>query len=149
IGWTKDNKTFFYDAGNVADIKSPEIELNRKTRLHKVGTDFAHDLDFFSNESYPDLGIAPKEFPSASIDESYPDYVIGFLGTVQNEMRIVYAPVSEMKKNKIKWNVLCQQSDNLVRGMAFDRDYVYAITHSGAPKYKIVRTSTKHPDWAH
>lgn len=71
IGWTKDNKTLFYDAGRVADIKSPAIELNRKTRLHKVGSDFAGDVDFFSNESYPDLGIAPKEFPSASIDESY------------------------------------------------------------------------------
>jgi len=73
IGWTKDNQTLFYDAGKVADIKSPEIELNRKTRLHKLGSDFAGDVDFFSNESYPDLGIAAKEFPSASMDESYPD----------------------------------------------------------------------------
>jgi prolyl oligopeptidase len=148
-GWTKDNRTFFYDAGKVTDIKSPEIELNRKTRLHKVGTDFAGDIDFFSNESYPDLGIAPKEFPSASIDESYPDYLIGFVGTVQNEMRVFYAPTSEMKGQKITWNVLCKPSDDLVRGMAFDHNYVYAITHAGAPKYKVVRTSLRHPDWAH
>src|SRR6185369_2009504 len=47
IGWTKDNQTLFYDAGKVADIKSPEIELNRKTRLHKLGSDFAGDADFF------------------------------------------------------------------------------------------------------
>src|SRR5712672_414025 len=53
IGWTKDNTTFFYDAGKVTDIKNPEIELNRKTRLHKIGTDFANDLDFFSNEANP------------------------------------------------------------------------------------------------
>jgi prolyl oligopeptidase len=149
MGWTKDNNTLFYDAGKVTDIKSPEIELNRKTRLHKLGTDFATDVDFFSNESNPELGIAPKEFPSASIDESYPDYLIGFVGTVQNELRVFYSPVSEMKRNKIKWNVLCQQADNLVRGMAFDRNYVYAITHAGAPKYKVVRTSVRHPDWAH
>jgi prolyl oligopeptidase len=149
IGWTKDNKTLFYDAGKVSDIKSPEIELNRKTRLHKLGTDFSRDIDFFSNESYPDLEIVPKEFPNASIDESYPDYLIGFVGTVQNEMRAFYAPASEMKSQKIKWNVLCKQSDNLVRGMAFHGNYTYAITHAGAPKYKVVRTSVKHPDWAH
>jgi len=83
IGWTKDNNSFFYDAGKVTDIKSPEIELNRKTRLHKLGTEVASDIDFFSNESSPELGIAPKEFPNASIDESYPDYLIGFVGTVQ------------------------------------------------------------------
>src|SRR6516165_7105217 len=56
MGWTKDNVTFFYDAGKVADIKNPEIELNRKTRLHKINSDFDKDLDFFSNESYPDIG---------------------------------------------------------------------------------------------
>lgn len=149
IGWVKDNHTFFYDAGKVADIKNPEIELNRKTRLHKIGSDFDKDTDFFSNEANPELNIAPKEFPFASIDESYPDYLIGGLGTVQNEMRAYYAPVSEMKKKKVKWEVLCEQSDNLVRGMAFQGNYVYAITHAGAPKYKVVRTSIKHPDWAH
>jgi len=148
-GWTKNNDTFFYDAGKVTDIKSPEIELNRKTRLHKLGTDFATDLDFFSNESNPELGIAPKEFPIASVDESYPDYLIGLVATVQNELRMFYAPTSEMKDRKIKWNQLCQASDNLVRGMAFHGNYVYAITHAGAPKYKVVRTSVKHPDWAH
>jgi len=149
MGWTKDNNTFFYDAGKVTDIKSPEIELNRKTRLHKLGTDFAGDVDFFSNESNPELGIAPKEFPNASIDESYPDYLIGFVGTVQNEMRVFYAPTSEMTGKKIKWNVLCRQADNLVRGVAFHGNYVYAITHAGASNYKVVRTSVKHPDWAH
>ena len=149
IGWTKDNHTFLYDAGKVTDIKSPEIELNRKTRLHKLGTDFAQDTDFFSNESNPELGIEPKEFPQASIDESYPDYLIGFVGTVQNEIRCFYAAASQMKSKKIKWDVLCKTSDNLVRGMAFHGNYIYAVTHAGAPKYKVVRTSIKHPDWAH
>ena len=149
IGWLKDNTSFFYDAGKVTDIKSPEIELNRKTRIHKLGTEVAADADFFSNESNPELKIAPKEFPSASIDESYPDYLIGFVGTVQNEIRCFYAPVSEMKNKKVKWDVLCQPADNLVRGIAFQGDYIYAVTHSGAPKYKVVRTSVKHPDWAH
>src|SRR6516165_7656373 len=43
LAWTMDSKSFFYDAGKVADIKSPEIELNRKTRLHTLGTDVASD----------------------------------------------------------------------------------------------------------
>jgi prolyl oligopeptidase len=149
IGWTMDSKHLFYDAGKVADIKSPEIELNRKTRLHELGTPVASDLDFFSNEANPELEITPREFPSASIDESFPDWVIGYVGTVQNEMRIFYAPASEMKgKGKPKWSVLCKASDNLVRGLAFYKDQVYAVTHSGAPRYKLVRTSLRHPDWS-
>src|SRR6266536_5661948 len=149
IGWLKDNKSFFYDIGKVTDIKSLDIELNRKTRVHKIGTEIAADIDFFSNESYPELGIAAKEFPNAFIDESYPDYVIGMLGTVQAEFRIFYAPISELIGGKLKWRPLCKTSDSLVRGLAFDRDHVYAVTHAGAPRYRVVRTSLKHPDWAH
>lgn len=146
--WTMDSKSFLYDAGKVTDIKSPDIELNRKARLHTLGTDVGSDLDFFSNDSYPDLEISPKEFPAAFIDESYPDYVVVNVGTVQNEMRLFYAPTTQMSSNrKLKWSVLALPSDNLVRGMVFDKDHVYAVTHAGAPKYKIVRTRVDHPDW--
>jgi prolyl oligopeptidase len=148
LSWTLDSKSFFYDAGKVSDIKSPDIELNRKTRLHTLGTDAASDADFFSNESYRGLEITPKEFPQAFIDESYPDYVIGNVSTVQNEMRLFYAPAAQMKQaGKIKWSVLASPSDNLVRGIVFYKDHVYAVTHAGAPKYKIVRTGIARPDW--
>jgi prolyl oligopeptidase len=148
-GWAKDSKSFFYNAPKVTDIKSLKIELNEKTRVHKLGTETASDKDIFSEESNPELGITAKEIPTAYIDESYPNYIIGFVETAQNEMRIFYAPISELKRKKIKWDVLCKRSDNLVRGLAFYGDYVYAVTHAGAPKYKVVRTNVKHPDWEH
>jgi prolyl oligopeptidase len=148
LSWTLDSKSFLYDAGKVADIKSPEIELNRKTRLHTLGADVSSDPDFFSNESYPDLEISPKEMPMAFIDESYPAYVVGSVGTVQNEMRLFIAPTAQMTPNtKVKWSVLALPSDNLVRGIVFYKDHVYAVTHAGAPRYKIVRTRVDHPDW--
>lgn len=148
LAWTLDSKSFFYDAGKVADIKSAEIELNRKTRLHTLGADVASDADFFSNESYRGLEISPKEFPQAFIDESYPDYVIGSVSTVQSEMRLFYAPASQMNQNgRMKWSVLATPADNLVRGIVFHKDRVYAVTHTGAPKYRIVSTHIDHPDW--
>ena len=148
IGWTLDSQSLLYDMGKVHDIKSPEIELNRKTKLHRLGTPVAADVDFFSNEANPDLGITPKEFPTAFIDESYPDYVFGYVGTVQQEMRLYYAPSSQMKEGKLQWSVLAKTTDNLVRGLAFYGDHVFAVTHGGAPRYKLVRTSIKHPDWS-
>jgi prolyl oligopeptidase len=153
-GWLRDSKSFFYDSPKVTDIKSLEILLNRRTKMHKLGTDIAADTEVFSNESYPELGITAKEGPCAFIDESYPDYIIGFVGTAQREMRLFYAPISELKHKKIKWDHLCERSDNLVSGWGFSGwqfhgDYVYAISHTGAPKYKIVRTNVKHPDWEH
>lgn len=147
-GWTKDSKAFFYDAGKVTDIKNLEIEQNRKTRIHVLGSDVAKDPDIFSNEANPDLGIAAKEFPGASIDESYPDYVLGTVGTVQPEIRLYAAPVAELKNTRLKWRAIAQPSDNLVRGFAMYGDSVYAVTHAGAPQYKLVRTSFAKPDWS-
>jgi prolyl oligopeptidase len=149
IGWTLDSKSFFYDAGKVTDLKSLEFEVNRKTRVHELGTEVSTDIDFFSNESNPELGITANEWPVAGIDESYPDYIVGYIRTANNEMRVFYAPISEMKHAKVKWDVLCQPSDNLVRGLAFHGNQVYAVTHSNAPKYRLIRTSVKHPDWKH
>ncbi|MGZ3405067.1 MAG: prolyl oligopeptidase family serine peptidase [Polyangia bacterium] len=150
IGWTMDSKSLFYDMGKVADIKSPEIELNRKTRLHRLGAEVASDVDFFSNESNPELDIAPKEFPGASIDESYPDIILGSVGTVQREMRLYWAPVAQMKAGgKLTWKELCKTTDKLVRGLEFHKGRVYAVTHADAPRYKVVSTSLDKPDWAH
>lgn len=149
-GWTSDNQSFFYDAGKTTDTKSIEIELNRKTRLHRLGEPVAQDADFFSNESYPELGIEPKEFPGASIDQTYPNYIFGAVQTVEQEMRLYCAPAAQMRSGgKLKWQLVCKPSDNIVRGFAADGEWIYGITHTGAPRYKLVRTRLTAPDWAH
>lgn len=147
-GWTPDNKAFFYDAGKVTDIKSPDIELNRKSRLHVVGTDVASDREVLSNEVTPELSIEAKEWPWASIDEVWPDHVVASVMTVQNEMKIYVAPAAGLRNNKLTWRNIALPKDKLVRGFTFHGDDVYAITHAGAPHYKLVRTSASKPDWA-
>lgn len=147
--WTADSKSFFYNSTNTTDIKSFQIKQNQKTRIHSLGTETASDRDIFSNQINPELEIAAKEYPIGFIVESRPEYIIGAVETVQREMRLYYAPVAELANTKIKWDVLCKISDNLVRGWAFDGDYIYAVTHTGAPNYKVVRTGIRHPDWEH
>lgn len=147
--WTADNQSFLYDSGNTTDIKSAEIELNRQTRVHRLGTAIETDRDIFSSESDPELNLAPKEIPSAAVEASFPEYLLGDAGTVQNELRLYYAPTTDLNGPTIHWKELSRLSDNLVRGIAPQGDYVYAITHAGAPKYKVVRTKLAQPDWAH
>ena len=149
VSWTPDSQSFLYDGGNITDIKSLDIQLNRKTRLHKIGTLVQADIDIFSNESHPELKIAPKEWPIAYLDESYPRYVFGYAQTAQREARLFYAPISELRGSSIKWNELCRLSDNIVRGCEPYGDYLYAITHTDAPKRKVVRTRLEQPDWEH
>jgi prolyl oligopeptidase len=147
IGWTLDNQSFFYFSQKTADNKSAEFELNTKTKLHRVGADPATDRDFFSNEAYPGLNIAPNELPFASIDKTYPQYVFASLSNVRNEMRVFYAPASQLEQAKLNWKVLCEPSDSLVRGMEYYKDKIYAVTLKNAPQYKLVSTDVAHPDW--
>jgi prolyl oligopeptidase len=148
-GWSTDSNSFFYNSTNTKDIHSFEIRQNQKSRLHILSTETATDRDIISNQINPELGIDPKEYPIAFIVESRPEYIIGAVETVQRELRLYYAPVSELNNKKIKWNILCKLADNLVRGWTFDGDYIYAITYTDAPNYKVVRTNIKHPDWEH
>ena len=83
------------------------------------------------------------------MDESYPRYVFGYAQTAQREARLFYAPISELRGSSIKWNELCRLSDNIVRGWEPYGDYLYAITHTDAPKRKVVRTRLEQPDWEH
>lgn len=142
-GWMKDGKSFLYDAGKTTDIKSLDWEQNHKTRIHVLGADPATDRDVFSNESNPELDIAPKEFPGAWIDELNPQLLVGNVGTVQNEMRIFVSPST----GATKWREVGRVSDNLVRSFTISGKWIYAITHTDAPKYKLVRTSLDKPDW--
>jgi prolyl oligopeptidase len=149
-GWRQDNQSFMYDWGKTTDIKSVEIEQNRQSRVHRLGSPIEQDADIFSNASHPELKIEPKEIPMSFIDESFPDYVFSYAATVQNELRIYAAPTSEISSAGVShWQEISRLSDNIVRGFVPYGEYVYGVTHTGAPKYKVVRTKLKKPDWAH
>jgi prolyl oligopeptidase len=147
--WTLDSKAVFYDAGPVTDTRSPDIQLNRETRLHALGEDFAADRAVFGAKASPGIGIQPKDLPVAYVDESYPGYVFGYLESGDQDQSIFYAPISELPKPAIAWSPLCVPDDHLVRGMEFYGDYAYSVTHEGSPRYRLVRTSIRHPDWKH
>jgi prolyl oligopeptidase len=116
-GWLKDNRSFLYDAGKTVDIKSLDIELNRKTKVHRLGTETATDVDIFSDESNPELGITAKEIPSASVDESYPRITWSETRNCPKRVAAFLFPVSDTEAQKIKWNVLCKRSDDVVRSL--------------------------------
>jgi prolyl oligopeptidase len=147
VSWLPGNNAFLYNGGDTVDIKSPDIELNRKLRIHTLGSPVGDDRDILSSASTPELGIAAKEIPLGEVPHSHPDRLIGGLYTVQREMRLYVASMSELDRGRVTWKPLAQRSDNLVRSFALHRDWVYAITHVNAPHYQVVRTRIDAPDW--
>lgn len=145
--WTLDNKAFMYMWVVSDDNKDPQARLNPKTKLHTVGKDVSGDLDFFSNESYPQLKIDSSVYPFAFMNKDSKDYIFAGEYTVQNEFKMHYAPFSQSTTGKIKWQVLCSPSNKLVRDIEVLGDDVYAITYNNAKNYKLVATNLKNPDW--
>lgn len=146
--WTFDNKAVLYQWIKSADNKDPLARLNPKTKLHKVGTGAKDDIDFFSNASYPNLKIDPKIYPFAFLTNDNRKYVFAAEGSVQPEIQMYYAPISEFYSGKINWRVLCKKENKLVRAMEFVSDRVFSITYDGAKNYKLLETNLKNPDWA-
>jgi prolyl oligopeptidase len=147
LGWTFDDKAFMYIWLKTADNKDPSARLNTKTNLHKIGSDIKNDQDFFSNASYPDLKIDPSVYPYAFLSRDSRDYVFSAESSVQNELKIYYAPISQFSSGKIAWKPLCTSSDKLVRGIIAVGDKVFAITYNGAKNYKLLMSDMKKPDW--
>ena len=148
IGWTFDNKAFLYMWIKSADNTDPTARLNPKTKLHTLGTDPKMDIDFFSNEAYPGLGIEEKSYPYAYLAKDSKGYVFAMEGTVQQELKAFYAPIAQFNSGKIAWKTLCTPDDKLVRSFDIAGDKVFAITHNGAKKRKLISTDLKNPDWA-
>nr|WP_240961596.1 prolyl oligopeptidase family serine peptidase [Nonlabens sp. Ci31] len=155
MGWTFDDSAFMYMWIKSADNKDPEGRLNPKTKLHKLGTDYKTDVDFFSNEAYPNLNIPSKAYPYISLSKNAKDYVFAGQGTVAKELILYYAPISQFNSENIEWKTLCKATDQLINGTPDNGGLpevfgtkVYAITYKDAPKYKLIATDLKNPDWA-
>ncbi len=145
--WSLDNTSFFYSWLITFDITDPKAFLNSKYKLHKLGTNVNSDIDFFSNESYPNLNMDPGVEPSVFLSRFEKDYVFAEESTVQKEKKMYYAPIDQFNSGNIQWKPLCTLDDKLVIDIQFFNDKVYAATYSDAPNYKLVATDLKSPDW--
>jgi prolyl oligopeptidase len=149
VSWLPNSRAFFYNGSDVTDLKSVDIETNRKARLHMLGTPVSQDRDVLSTASTPELGIEAKEIPGASVPETAPDRLIGNLFTVQPESRMYIASIADLDKGQIHWKPLAERADQLVRGTAITPEWLYSITSADAPHYKVVRARLDAPDWKH
>lgn len=146
--WTFDGKAVIYGTTKDFNTNFKDINhgLNTKTRLHIPGNKKEQDKDFFSNESYPELGMDAKEYPAAWLDKTQRNYVFAGRYTVQPENYMYYAPINQISK-KVEWKKLCDPTDSLTGEVLFFGDDAYSISHKNAPFFKVLRTSLKKPDW--
>lgn len=146
ISWSFDNKGITYLAHKINDFRKNEFLLDTKTKYHLLGDNSKNDVDFFSNESYPSLGIERGEIPFAGFNKNSKNYVFSNLYSARTEMYTYYAPI-EPGYLKLKWKLLCKPADKITRSCVIIGDDVYAICSKDAAKFKLVHTTLLDPDW--
>ena len=146
-GWTFDDNAFFYTWIKSTDNMDPNSRLSPKYKLHKLGTDPKSDIDFFSNESYPDLKMDPMVYPSVFMSTYNRNYIFATESTVQPEMKVYYAPIDQFNSGKIQWKIIAEPEDKIVRSLKVFNDKIYAITYKNAKNYCVVATDLKSPNW--
>ncbi|TDW48545.1 oligopeptidase B [Flavobacterium sp. 270] len=143
--FTPDSKAIIYTKMSTSDNTSDEFLKNMKSLLHIIGTDPETDKILASKTNNPDLNLLTEQFPDASFSSDY-SYIILDIGSTKNEKLAFYAPISELKNEKINWMPLIKYEDEII-SYDFTGDKIFFLTHKNAPNYKIGYTIIKNPNF--
>jgi prolyl oligopeptidase len=143
--WMPDNSGFLWIKLTTADMTSPELFMNLKTMYQSIDLN-QPSTDFFSKAKCPNLPIDSADFPVAFISEDLPNYVFGGLFSVQNEMRMYYAPLQKSAK-ELEWKMVSSLKDGLIGTIEFHQGKVFAMSTKNASNIKLLATQLENPNW--
>jgi prolyl oligopeptidase len=146
--WLPDNKSFYYV--RFPKLQPGESENDKETRavcyLHLIGRDPDQDVPVFGYDVNPKVKFGLTDFPIVIYSPASP-YMLGVIAHgVQNEVTI-YATNGAASSAGVSWKPVAGTADDVT---AYDLKgpMLYAITHKGAPSYKVVATSLDSPNLA-
>jgi prolyl oligopeptidase len=147
--WMPDDSGFFYLRQR--DLPKGTVE----TEKYRFQTAFFHrlkgkgpDQPIIEAGNSKAIAITPEESPYVAPLTGTP-YVIAIPANgVQNEFALYIAPRADVLKPDVKWRKLFG-SDAAVTGFAIHGDDLYLLSHQDAPRFKVLKTSVRHPDLAH
>lgn len=149
VSWLPDDSGFFYFRQRALPPGTPETEkYKHQTAYFHAMKGGAADAPLLTAGVSTNLKIAAEEFPLvAAVPET--DLAIAIPGNgVQNEIDLYVAPRAEAIKPKAKWRKLFDRSSDIT-GFAIHGDALYVLSHQGALRFKVLKTSVKNPDLAH
>ncbi|MES2352995.1 MAG: prolyl oligopeptidase family serine peptidase [Pseudomonadota bacterium] len=145
--WRMDGRSFFYNRLQLLAANAPPTERYQRSQvyLHVIGTDSEKDMPVFGH-GLAGVELAPDDVPTIQTTPDSP-YVFGTVshGT-QNEITIYALPANKVD-GQSPWRKLIDIPDEIseydVRG-----ETLYLLSHKGASRFKILRTSIAAPDLA-
>jgi prolyl oligopeptidase len=147
VSWRPDGKSFFYNRLQKMEPGMPATERYQYSRvyLHVIGADADREQPVLGFENSPLVKMDPVDNPFVS---TTPDskYAVGEIehGT-QVEETLYAAPLASVGKPNTPWKKVCDVGDG-VTDFAVKGKEIFLLTHHGAPRFKIIKTSLTKPN---
>ncbi len=144
-GWTDDGRGFFYNRlqGGLPPDSLDKFKLSTSW-YHALNTDPAADIKVLAKGTSPDVEVADIDFPVVGATPGS-DVAIGLLiSGVQNEISAYAASVADAAAGKPAWRRICAPADS-VTGLAVHGDDIFLLSHDGASRYKVLKTTAASP----
>ncbi len=147
--WTPDSKGFFYTRRQELPPDAPEIEIYKNTKVyyHKIGTAVTDDRLIVAKGHSPRATFSDVDFPSLYIPAGSDYAVLKIKHGDSNELTLFTAPIKSLLKNNIPWVKICDVPEGVTKYDVHGND-IYLQTYQNAPRFKVVRTSLKNPDFS-
>jgi prolyl oligopeptidase len=143
--WAEDGSGFFYNRlqPGVAQDSTDKYKLSA-CWYHRLGADPATDVKVLAKGTSPVPTIADIDMPYALATPGSQIAVGVVESGVQNEVGLYAATVAGAMAGAPEWKAICSPADKVVSGAAHGDD-IYLLTHQGASRYKIVKTTAAEP----
>ncbi|MBC7973690.1 MAG: S9 family peptidase [Myxococcales bacterium] len=148
--WLPDGASFFYRRSPTMAPGAASSTKYQRSRdyLHVLGSDPAADIAVFGYDVSARAPLAAADSPYVYLWPGCP-YVLGVAqhGT-SNDLTIYVAPLASVDGARTPWTKLAGPEDQVLDFAVHGKD-VFLLTHRGAVRAKVIRTSLASPDLAH
>ncbi len=150
IAWLPDSSGFFANRQrDDAETVPPEQRRQRaRSILHRLGEEADAARTVLEHGS-ADLGIPmSNEHHAYLMAPAGGDHLIARIGVGTHEYADWYvAPIASLARDAIPWRKVAGEDERITR-LSIHDGHLYAMTFTDAPRYKVVRTSLREPDFA-
>ncbi|HTD22027.1 MAG TPA: prolyl oligopeptidase family serine peptidase [Terriglobales bacterium] len=149
--WLPDGKSFFYTRTQKLGADAPPTAKYQKLRVyrHALGGDPESEPLVFGYDASPNVKVLEDDFPFVAYSPGAPKYLVAaVIHGVKREFDIYATRLDGNLEAKTSWKKIADENDDVI-GFDVHGDDIYLLSHKGAPRFKVLRTSMETPDLAH
>ena len=143
--WIGDGSGFFYNrlqAGTAPDsLDKYKLSTNW---FHRLNTDPSTDVKALSKGSSPAVEATDIDTPAVGATAGSRVALGLLISGVQNELTVYSADIAAAAAGKADWRPVCKAADK-VTSAAVLGDSIFLLSHQGASRYKVIKTTAASP----